>query len=155
MNTATQLLIAILMTTPATDGVRDLCDVVHRLTGAPTICKPHKEGAPVYDANVCCAGGTCFATSGSCQDGEVLYYCGLGKPLPRKEVECYFEVPNYCDVHACMSSLTPPPQEIPICCSQGLCWESTSAKDCELNDIYWCSSGVSNPDGTITCLDEG
>jgi len=155
MYIASQLLIATLTTTPAVDGVRDLCDVVHRKTGTPTICKPHKEGAPIYNANVCCSGSTCFPTSsGRCQSGESLYYCGLGEQIPTGEVACYFEVPEYCDLHPCRSSITPPPLEIPLCCNEGVCWEhQTGANDCELQDLFWCAEGVSNADGTVTCLE--
>lgn len=156
MYIASQILIATLTTTPATDGVRDVCDIVDRRTGTPTICKPYKQGAPVFDANVCCAGSTCFpSTSGQCQSGESLCYCGLGEQKPTGEVVCYFEVPNYCDVHPCGTSVTPAPQEGSICCNEGICWEDqTGSNNCEVDDIYWCSNGVSNPDGTITCFDD-
>jgi hypothetical protein len=37
----------------------DLCDVVYPDTGTPKICTPHEDGAPVYDAEVCCTSSTC------------------------------------------------------------------------------------------------
>jgi hypothetical protein len=156
MNIATQLLITTLITSPASTGVRDLCEVVHRETGVPTICQPHKQGAPVYDAEVCCAGGSCFAATGSaCQAGEVLYYCGLGHDLVAGETACYFEVPSYCDLFACDRSYSPTPQEGTICCNQGICWEyQVGTNGCEIGDIYWCGDGITNPDGTVTCLDD-
>lgn len=157
MNIVIQLLIASLSTTPAAvAGVADLCDVVHRRTGVPTICKPHEEGAPVYNANVCCAGRTCFPSSSSgCKGREVLYYCELGEQQVTGEVDCYFEIPSYCEVYPCATSVTPPPLEMSLCCNEGVCWEHrTGNNDCELDDLYWCTSGMSNADGTITCLDE-
>src|SRR5690606_1316021 len=155
MYIASQLLIATLTTTPAVDGVRDLCDVVHRKTGTPTICKPHKEGAPIYNANVCCSRSMCFPTSrGRCQSGESLYYCGLGEQNPAGAVDCYFEVSEYCDVFPSTPMISPPPMENSICCHDGLCWPDTGPADCEVTDIYFCYSGMSNADGTITCLDE-
>jgi hypothetical protein len=156
MNIATQLLITTLITSPASTGVRDLCEVVHRETGVPTICQPHKQGAPVYDAEVCCAGGSCFAASYSaCREGEVLYYCGLGEDLVTGEVACYFEVPSYCDVFACDLAVAPHPQQGSMCCNQGICWNyRPSGNDCEIGDLYWCNSGMSNADGTVTCLDD-
>jgi hypothetical protein len=72
-------------------------------------------------------------------------------------VSCYFEVPDYCDVFACepKPGFQPQPAEAAICCNQGVCWPTTSgANDCELQDIVWCDSAVSNADGTVTCLDE-
>ena len=155
MYIANKLLIATITTiVPAMTGANDLCGVVDRVTGTPTICEPHKQGAPIYDAEVCCAGSTCYPAGGGCQGGEVLYYCSLGEVTPTGEVACYFEVPEYCDVFPCQPTVAPPPLNIPICCNQGVCWEHVFPNDCEVNDIKWCSSGVSNSDGTITCLDE-
>jgi hypothetical protein len=152
---ATQLLIASLNTTPAMTGVGDLCDVVDRRTGTPTICEPHKEGAPVYNANVCCAGSTCFPTSaGGCSSGESLYYCGLGEQTSTGTVSCYFEVPDYCNVYSCGTGVAPYPWEGGICCQYDYCLEITPySAPCPPEDIYYCSSLVSNADGSVTCVD--
>jgi hypothetical protein len=152
----TSLLITILTTTPATDGVRDLCDVVDRLTGTPTICRPHPEGAPIYDGNVCCVGSACVpASGGQCRERETLYHCQLGELTTTGPVACWFEVPEYCDVFACESQIAPPPHAGTICCNQGVCWSyQVGTNNCELGDIFWCTSGVTNLDGTVTCLDD-
>jgi hypothetical protein len=155
MSIAIKLLLTILTTTtPTSVEVHDLCDVVHRETEAPTICQPHEEGAPVFDANVCCAGRSCFKTTAGCQTGESLYYCELGEASATGEVSCYFEVQSYCDVHPCVVEYVPFPQKGSICCSQGICWDHVIGSDsCELNDIYFCGSVVCNADGTVTCID--
>ncbi|MFO7564964.1 MAG: hypothetical protein R6X02_20130 [Enhygromyxa sp.] len=156
MNITTKLLIATLTTTPAADGVRDLCDVVHRKTGSPTICKPHKEGAPIYDAQVCCSGSSCFpAPRGRCGSDERLYYCGLGEQVSTGEVDCYFEVPDYCDVHRCPSQIAPHPWGAVVCCQYNWCLEVTVywPHACAPDDLYFCASLVSNVDGSVTCVD--
>ena len=40
-----------------------------------------------------------------------------------------------------------------MCCNQGVCWHLWDDDDCELADVYWCSEGVTNIDGTVTCFD--
>ncbi|MFO7568135.1 MAG: hypothetical protein R6X02_36175 [Enhygromyxa sp.] len=155
MYIATQLLIGSLTITPAADGVADLCDVVHRKTGTPTICKPHEEGAPVYEAKVCCSGSTCFPSAGRCRSDESLYYCGLGERTSTGEVDCYFEVPDYCDVHFCPAKIAPYPHKAEICCQGDYCWEITlNHPSCPIENIYACGSLVSNPDGSVTCVDD-
>ncbi len=155
MYLAIPLLITTLTTVPVVTTVDDLCDVVHRTTGTPTVCKPHAAGVPKYDANVCCAGSVCFPESaGSCVGLESLYYCALGELTPTGEVDCYFEVPNYCDVHPCTTMVSPPAWEDVTCCNQGICWpHQEGAGTCEPQDIYYCKDGVSNPDGTVTCFE--
>jgi hypothetical protein len=156
MYIATQLLIASLNTTPAMTGVPDLCDIVDPSTGTPTICKPHKEGAPIYNANVCCTGNACIPTSSSrCPSGRSLYYCGLGEQTPTGAVNCYFEVPDYCEVHACPMGIATVPWEAEICCQWDWCLEIGVYSDlCPIEDIYSCASLVSNPDGSVTCVDD-
>lgn len=141
-------------TTPTTNDVSDVCDVVYRDTGTPLICKLHPEGAPVYDGEVCCTGTSCVPASSTCEESS-LYRCELGEQRADGEVDCYVEVPNYCDVFPCGPGFQAQPLAEAMCCSQGICWPtSAGANDCELQDIYWCDSGVSNPDGTVTCLDD-
>lgn len=156
MYIATQLLIASINITPAMAGVPDLCDIVDPSTGTPTICAPHKEGAPIYKANVCCTGSTCFPTvRNRCPSGQSLYYCGLGEQAPTGAVDCYFEVPDYCDVHICPSMVAPFPWESEICCQWGYCFEITPYSDpCHIDDIYSCGDLVSNADGSVTCVDD-
>lgn len=139
MYIATQLLIASINITPAMAGVPDLCDIVDPSTGTPTICAPHKEGAPIYKANVCCTGSTCFPTvRNRCPSGQSLYYCGLGEQAPTGAVDCYFEVPDYCDLHPCEVSFSPPIWEDTICCHWGVCTAVTlNSSECPIEDLYY------------------
>lgn len=157
MSITTHVLLSLLVIlSPSGESVRDLCDLVDDTTGAPLVCQPHGEGAPVYDSTVCCERGTCFAApDGYCLDGEDLFYCELGEVRTTEEVICYFEVPDYCDVFTC----EPPspdfswhPQEESICCEHGICTPYVKGY-CEEQNIYMCGSLVCNPDGTVTCID--
>ncbi len=132
--------------------LNDACNVVHRLSGHPTLCEPHPYGAPLYDATICCAGGVCFpSTSGACQSGETPYHCELGEVDSRGVAHCYFEVPSYCDVNTC------PPGSggwaDGVCCGNGWCIHHDLGDDCEGGTLFWCDEGVTNEDGTVTCLD--
>lgn len=152
MSAIPQLLLLLTTITRAMTGTTDLCDVVNPTTEIPTICEAALEGAPpTLDEDVCCVGSSCTVTSSTCQRGESLYHCQLGTVDPTGAVTCFFEVPDYCLVFTCDSMVSPPALEEPICCEAGTCWPGDS--DCE-GDLYWCLSGVSNVDGTVTCLDE-
>ena len=154
MNTTTLLILALLSIPVLGDGLDDLCDIVNPDTGVPLRCELHPEGAPVYDGAVCCDGASCQASQGGgCPDSLEPYYCDLGEVLASEEVACYVEVPDYCDVFPCSPGYQAQPQSNMMCCSQGVCWHFNHGDDCELGDIFWCQDGVSNPDGTITCLD--
>ncbi|PRQ06050.1 hypothetical protein [Enhygromyxa salina] len=70
------------------------------------------------------------------------------------EVSCYFEVPDFCEVFPCKPGFQAQPQANFMCCYEGICWNTyTGSNDCEIQDIYWCNDGVTNQDGTVTCLD--
>ncbi|PRQ05760.1 hypothetical protein ENSA5_00800 [Enhygromyxa salina] len=157
MSITTQLLLTVFATlTPTTGELRDLCDIVHTDTSKPIYCEPHHEGASRYDGTVCCDGRTCFeAREGYCLADETPFYCELGEVGASGKVSCFFEVPDYCDMFPCAPGFNSQPLEEAMCCNQGICWPTvTGSSDCEPQDIYWCSSGVSNADGTVTCLDD-
>lgn len=143
----------ILLTYLAPLTAPDLCDVVHPYTGTPTICTPHEDGAPVYDADVCCTDGTCTptTTTGKCVTGQKRFYCELGEIDALGIVSCYFEVPNYCDVFPCGLEVGISPQEDTICCVYGICTPYSDV--CEAANVYHCNSVQDNGDGTVTCLD--
>jgi hypothetical protein len=160
MNIAIKVLLTYFATmSPTADGVRDLCDVVDRSTSTPVICQPHVVGAPVYDADVCCAGNRCFsAAADTCPLGETRYHCDLGEADGSGEVDCFFEVEDYCEVHQCNPK--PPgynqqPQADFICCEYGICTALVDGFNsvCETDNIYYCASLASFPDGTIDCVD--
>lgn len=141
--------------TAPTGQLGDLCDLVHTDTGRPILCEPHPDGAPRFDGTVCCDADTCIAAgAGTCLTGRKPYYCELGQLWASGEVSCYFEVPSYCDVFPCAPGFQTWPQANGMCCYEGICWNTDSgSNDCEINDVYWCSDGVTNSDGTMTCFD--
>lgn len=150
-------IITLLATLTAPSGTpSDLCDVVYPDTGRPVWCEPHPDGAPRLDSQVCCDAAGCVAplTGGGCSQGRTPYHCELGQVWADGEVSCYFEVPDYCDVFPCAPGFQTWPQEVGMCCYEGVCWTTwPSSNDCEPQDIYWCNDGVTNMDGTVTCFD--
>jgi hypothetical protein len=145
----------ILLTYLATLTAPDLCDVVHSQTGTPTICVPHEDRAPVYDADVCCAGSTCKPTTATsaCVTGQKRFYCELGVVDALGIVSCYFEVPNYCDVFPCELEIGAGPLQGTICCENGICTPYAGGGSCDSTNVYHCLSVHDNGDGTVTCLD--
>jgi hypothetical protein len=145
----------ILLTYLAPLTAPDLCDVVYSDTGAPKVCVPHEDGAPVYDANVCCSNGTCVpstSSNGTCMTGKKRFYCELGEVDAFGVVACYFEVPNYCSVFPCELDVGGGWQEAKICCEFGIC-TLYGAGSCDAANVYHCNSYQDNGDGTVTCLD--
>jgi hypothetical protein len=153
MYIAAKILLTYLAPLLAAPTAPDLCDVVHPVTGTPEICVPHEDGAPVYDADVCCTDGTCTpARGGTCVTGQKRFYCELGEVNALDVVSCYFEVPNYCDVVPCELDVGGAPQEAKICCEFGICTLYASGS-CDAANVYHCNSVQNNADGTVTCLD--
>lgn len=131
----------------------DLCDVVNTSTGTPTICIPHADGAPVYNADVCCTGSNCVKpVRGTCSPTQKRFYCELGEVNAVGSVSCYFEVPNYCHVFPCALEIGGEPQETTICCEYGVCTPYASGS-CDAGNVYYCNSVKDNGDGTVDCLD--
>lgn len=145
----------ILLTLFAPLTAPDLCDVVHAVTGTPTICIPHEEDAPAYDADVCCqSDGTCVAAmGGTCVTNEKRFYCELGEVNALGIVSCYFEVPNYCDVVPCQLEVGAAPQDGTICCENGICTPYAGGGSCDASNVYFCAAIHDNGDNTVTCLD--
>jgi hypothetical protein len=145
----------ILLTQLASITAPDLCDVVNTSTGTPTICVPHEDGAPVYNADVCCTGSTCVKPiRGRCSSTQKRFYCELGEVNSAGLVSCYFEVPYYCEVFPCALEIGIDPQEETICCVNGICTPYYGSEGtCDPANIYHCDSVKLNPDGTVECLD--
>lgn len=147
----------VLLTFLSTFSSPDLCDVVHERTGEPTICSPHAEGAPVYDAEVCCQGSSCVAATGECATPQKRFYCELGEINAAGLVSCYWEVPHYCDVYECDDQLEIDilPQNAKLCCPDGQpCTILVPEQgNCLPEDIFICDNVVSNGDGTVDCVD--
>jgi hypothetical protein len=149
----TQLLITILTFISPISGstVTDLCDIVDTATGVPVWCEPHADGAPVLDKKVCCSADACVLAGTSCPSSS-LFFCEFGERQADGTVECYFEVPNYCDVFPCAPNFQAPPLEEPLCCYEGACWHYEPG-NCTGGWLVWCQDGVTNADGTVTCFD--
>jgi hypothetical protein len=133
----------------------DLCDVVNTSTGSPTICRPHAEGAPVYNGDVCCTGSSCVKPiQGACPAPKQRFYCELGR-VTMVGVICYFEVPDYCTVFPCELDIKAgiDPQEDTICCENGDCESYGGGGTCLPENVYHCNALQDNGDGTVTCLD--
>jgi hypothetical protein len=144
----------ILLSSLASLTAPDLCDVVNTSTGTPAICIPHEDGAPVYNADVCCTDSSCVKPiRGACATTQKRFYCELGEVNAVGVVSCYFEVPNYCDVVPCELEVGGGPQEAKICCEFGICTLYASGDSCEAANIYHCNSYEDNGDGTVTCHD--
>lgn len=151
----TQVLITILtFISPSTGStVTDRCDIIDTATGVPIWCAPHPDGAPIFDKNICCSATGCVPATTSCPTSS-LYYCELGQQRADGKVECFFEVPYFCDVFPCSPGFQAPPLETTLCCNQGICWHHViGSGNCELDDLMWCQDGVTNADGTVTCFD--
>lgn len=155
-------IITLFGTLTGTSGqLTDLCDITNPKIDRPLYCQPHHEGAPEWEGAVCCDSESCVQADalGACAAGRKAYFCELGELMADNTVSCYFEVPNHCDVFQCEPrppGFSAEPQANTMCCSQGWCWGiSHTEGDCEEGDITWCSDGVTNDNGTVTCFDVG
>jgi hypothetical protein len=143
----------ILLTVFSTFSSPDVCDVVSTRTGTPTICVPHEEGAPVYNADVCCTSRACAPATSTCVTGTKRFHCELGAVDALGLVSCYFEVPNYCHLFPCALEIGIAPQAEAICCEGGVCTPYFSGDTCDPANIYHCDNVKENGDGTVTCVD--
>ncbi|KIG18203.1 hypothetical protein DB30_01707 [Enhygromyxa salina] len=121
--------------------------------GYPLYCELTGPDAPWWDDEVCCSGAKCVEVgTAGCPDDLQKYSCRHAEIDTRGQVTCLFEVPSYCDDHSCPAGFQPQPQSMVICCYAEGCFDSTDIY-C-YGDAYWCDSGVSNLDGTVTCFDQ-
>lgn len=161
MTIATTIILGFLFSSNPTFVVPDLCDVVNPDTGTPTICQPHGPDPSVLDRDVCCKGDECVQQQSgeSCSADELLFHCDYGKVDQYGNVTCFFEVPDYCDVHVCEAGGNPGysmgPQSDFICCWFGDCYQvPLQYADTCGGDIFWCGSPYTNADGTVGCADD-
>ena len=137
-------------------GLPNVCDSTNPDTGTPILCDPYHAEAPVWDDTVCCDNNNCTVPNalGQCPADRKARYCEFGEQWADNSVSCYFVVPNVCDVFPCEPGFNPWPEQNTMCCYEGICWHLwADDNDCEVWDIYWCSDGVTNQDGTVTCFD--
>ena len=164
MYIAIQLLAGLVASTdPTAVSLPDACDQVRTDKDVRKYCNPHGEGAPIWDASICCDDAAChMPTPYGCATSEIEYHCDYGERRGEDLVQCFYLVPNYCDVFEC-----PSPAEIPsykfegdsqgdmICCSYGICipYNSDDPEDC-YEGAFNCTNLYSNDDGTVGCADD-
>jgi hypothetical protein len=137
----------------STSGPPDLCGVLDRY-GDPLHCDAVGPGmAPLWDDTVCCNSGSCSEpTSTDCPTGTDSYWCESAVLDVTGALRCVYEVPTYCEVHPCgPGDITAGPLEHAICCHDVGCYDHEGGL-CGGIEV-WCGKGVSNEDGTVTCLD--
>lgn len=138
----------------ATSGPPDLCGILDQY-GDPVRCNAVGPGmAPLWDNQVCCDARRCWAPSTTgCYSGTRTYYCeNAVLDAASGRIDCVYEVPSYCEVHPCgPGDITAPPLENAICCHDVGCYDHEGGP-CGGIEV-WCGKGVSNEDGTVTCLD--
>jgi hypothetical protein len=125
-------------------------------------CQWTGPNVPVLDSDVCCvldedsAACTLPNRYGRCSVG-VKRYCKYGQ-ASSAGVVCYQPFQDACQAGFCvqMPEVPPPVQADLACCNGGGCVPIATQEldECEeTGTITWCSDGVTNDDGTITCFD--
>jgi hypothetical protein len=136
----------------ASTGLPDLCAELDEY-GDPVRCDAVGPGMGLWwDAAVCCDARRCSQpTSTGCPTGTNSYWCER-VVLGSRTLQCVYEVPTYCDVYPCgPTQIALPPVENSICCHDEGCYDHEGGL-CGGIEV-WCGSGVTNEDGTVTCLD--
>jgi hypothetical protein len=132
----------------------DLCAELDEY-GDPLRCDAVGPGmATWWDSGVCCDARRCSQPSatGGCPTGTLSYWCESVVLYTRGRLDCVYEVPTFCDVYPCgPSQIGMAPLEEAICCHDGGCYDHDGGL-CGGIEV-WCSEGVTNEDGTVTCLD--
>ena len=139
----------------STGGPTDLCAQLDQY-GDPLRCDAVGPGmAPLWNDTVCCDARNCYApnSTGGCPSGTHSYWCESAELHSTGKIDCVYEVPNYCDEFPCGPvDITAPPLKHSICCYQDSgCYDHEGGL-CGGYEV-WCGSGVTNEDGTVTCLD--
>lgn len=134
---------------------RDLCSSV------PGECEFTGPDAPVLAANVCWSRTTSQArlmTGATCPTGSWPYFVKYGVVDPLTQVVTGFvPLEDACSRPGlCQPSEFAPPNTTtaPLCCIGDLCWPLEGTNMCEGGELLFCADGVSNEDGTVTCLGE-
>jgi hypothetical protein len=142
--------------TPASTGdLPDLCTEELDQFGDPARCDPVGPGmAPWWDDEVCCDDHSCWQPgSTGCPSETKSYWCESAVLHSAGTLACVYEVPSYCELFPCgPSEITVGPLEHAICCYGGDCYDHEGGP-CG-GYVVWCGKGVTNADGTVTCLDE-
>lgn len=133
---------------------RDLCAQLDEY-GDPARCDAiGPDMAPYWNDDVCCDDRTCWEPSiRGCWPGTTQYWCDSAVLFGDGSLACVYEVPTYCDLYPCgATNIGAPPMEHAICCYDVACYDHEGGL-CGGIEV-WCGKGVSNADGTVTCLDD-
>ncbi|MFV8750887.1 hypothetical protein ACNOYE_10095 [Nannocystaceae bacterium ST9] len=134
---------------------RDLCSSV------PGACVYTGPDAPVLAALVCwsrSSSTSTLMTGAACPTGSWAYFAkyGVVEPLTL-HVTAFVPLDDACSRPGlCLPGSFAPPNttSAPMCCHDGDCWPMDEVNLCGGDEVLFCSNGVSNDDGTITCFDE-
>jgi hypothetical protein len=127
---------------------RQLCSSI------PTACDYTGPDAPKLDVDVCYGSATgARLKTGACPTGTWAYHVTHGEVVDpaSNEVAAYVPLDDRCSVPGACVDYIPHDDgwENVLCC--------LSAAECYLGGtcggvLFWCSDGVSNEDGTVTCF---
>lgn len=149
---ALPLTVGLIMSQPARAEYREFCGSV------PSECEYTGPWAPVLAANVCWSRTTSTATlmtGATCATGSWPYFVkyGLVDTLSL-HVTAFIPLDDACS----RPGLCQPWNFAPVntttaamCCPDD-CWPAES-QQCEGQELFLCLDGVSNEDGTVTCID--
>jgi len=126
-------------------------------------CRWTGPGAPVLNSDVCCQIEDDLATcvlpnrKGRCSSGS-RYFCEYGQ-VDRTGVVCLQPFRSACDEGYCVAPPeVPPPTQANLICCWGNCVLISHNQIDPCHDyggtVLWCWDGVSNADGTVTCLNQ-
>ncbi|EDM77370.1 hypothetical protein PPSIR1_09870 [Plesiocystis pacifica SIR-1] len=145
-----------LSTGPAAAGptAPDYCDELDEF-GHPRYCEPTAPGrGPWWGEELCCDQGRCAEVPvGGC-GALSLVYCELAELASDGNVTCVYEAPSYCEVFGCAGDYDEGSElgeEYAMCC-HGMDQCYMLAGPCG-GSVVWCHDGVSNEDGTYSCLE--
>ena len=133
---------------------RDLCSSV------PSACEYTGPDAPVLAAVVCWERSTSTArlmTGASCPTGSWPYFAKYGVVEPLTQTVTAFQpLDDACSRPGlCQPGILAPPTTTGavMCCFGDTCYPA-GGDECYGGELFYCSFGASNDDGTITCFDE-
>jgi len=133
---------------------RDLCSAV------PGACEFTGPDAPVLVANVCWSMSTSTATlmtGATCPTGSWAYSVKYGVVDPFSLIVAAFvPLDDACSRPGlCQPGSFAPPNTVlagVICCFGDICYPA-GGDQCYGGALFFCSDGVSNDDGTVTCFE--
>ena len=134
---------------------RDLC------VSVPGECEYSGPNAPVLATTVCwfrSTSTTKLMTGATCPTGGWPYFVKYGVVDPLTlEVTGFVPLEDGCAVPGLCSPSFQAPESTwsaAMCCIDGTCWPHHTIGGCEGGELFYCSNGVTNEDGTVECFDD-